>query len=96
MILDAVRVKSLDPKGNINKHFKNVTLMVGLTWIQEYIGIGYDSGIIAPGQLDFINDAVKSILKKMRPYLIPLVEMYIFTDNQICSAIGNSYGDIYE
>jgi len=28
--------------------------------------------------------------------MIPLVEAFGFTDNVICSAIGNSYGDIYE
>ena len=36
------------------------------------------------------------MLKKIRPQAIPLIELARVSDNTLCSAIGNSYGDIYE
>ena len=36
------------------------------------------------------------LLKKIRPQAIPLIELACITDHTITSAIGNSYGDIYE
>jgi len=33
---------------------------------------------------------------KLRPQMIPLVEGLAISDGSINSAIGNSYGDIYE
>ena len=43
-----------------------------------------------------MNEAIKILLIKIRPQLIPIVEGFGFTDSVIVSAIGNSYGDIYE
>jgi hypothetical protein len=36
------------------------------------------------------------MLTRIRPQFIPLCELYPSTDNALMSAIGNSYGDIYE
>ena len=36
------------------------------------------------------------MLKKIRPYAIPLIEVNAISDHVIQSACGNSYGDIYE
>ena len=33
---------------------------------------------------------------KLRPQMIPLIESWEFPDSVLVSAIGNSYGDIYE
>lgn len=33
---------------------------------------------------------------ELRPQMIPLIEATGFPDELLCSAIGNSYGDIYE
>ena len=33
---------------------------------------------------------------KLRPQIIPLIESWDFSDHTLVSAIGNSYGDIYE
>ena len=82
--------------GNLRKHIEKMICLCGLTWINDYVPIGYDSGYLEPGQLPFLNGAIKIILKQIRPYLVPLVEMFRFDDNVLCSAIGNSYGDIYE
>jgi len=82
--------------GNIAKHINNCALLVGLSWIEEYAAIGYECGYFEPGQMVYINEAIKIVLKELRPQLIPVVEMFRFDDNVLCSAIGNSYGDIYE
>jgi len=43
-----------------------------------------------------MNEAIKILLEKLRPQMIPLVEQFDMSDNFLMSAIGNSYGDIYE
>ena len=43
-----------------------------------------------------ILDALKEMLTRVRPQMIPLVESYKLSDNFLNSAIGNKYGDIYE
>ena len=43
-----------------------------------------------------MNEATKILLTKLRPQLIPIVEGFGFKDTVLNSAIGNSYGDIYE
>lgn len=60
----------------------------------------YDSGYFH-GQTktpfsELILEAIKEINRQIRPYAIPLVESLGFTDETVVSAIGNSYGDIYE
>ena len=95
-IVAAEKSGKTEDAGNLRKHFENLICLCGLTWILDFVPIGYDSGYLEAGQLKFLNDAVKIILKKLRPYLVPLVEMFQFDDNVLCSAIGNSYGDIYE
>jgi len=44
----------------------------------------------------FIDEAIKLILKEIRPYAISLIESSGIPDQMLISAIGNSYGDIYE
>jgi len=39
---------------------------------------------------------MNSMAMELRPQMIPLIEVIGFPDEMICSAIGNSYGDIYE
>jgi len=84
------------PSVNLVKHGKNLACLLALTHLQEYSSIGYESGYFVKGTLGHINEAVKIMLARIRPVFIPLVEMLPVTDNQLMSAIGNSYGDIYE
>ena len=77
-------------------HLRNLACLMGLTHLQEYTSIGFESGYFAKGTTNLINEAVKELLKRLRPQLIPLIELLDLTDNMVCSAIGNSYGDIYE
>lgn len=48
------------------------------------------------GTHSILLDAQKKIMNKVRPQMIPLVEAWGFPDSYLVSAIGNSYGDIYE
>lgn len=41
-------------------------------------------------------EGVKVLLKKIRPQMLNLIEAIGWSDNVLVSAIGNSYGDIYE
>ena len=41
-------------------------------------------------------EAIKAINKEMRPQVISILESADLPDELLCSAIGNSYGDIYE
>ena len=40
--------------------------------------------------------AIKHLLREIRPYALSLIEAIGLRDEQLMSAIGNSYGDIYE
>ena len=77
-------------------HMYNLCSLVGLTWLQDYKTNGYDAGYFQKGAQTLIDEAVKILLAKLRPQMIPLVELSGFSDNLLMSAIGNSYGDIYE
>ena len=41
-------------------------------------------------------EAQKLLLVQLRPQMVPLVEAFGYVDGNLVSAIGNSYGDIYE
>ena len=46
-----------------------------------------------------LDDALKLLLTRLRPQIVNLAETNLFlmcNDNMLMSAIGNSYGDIYE
>lgn len=43
-----------------------------------------------------ILDAIKKVNLKIRPHALQIVEAYDYNDDVLQSAIGNSYGDIYE
>lgn len=56
----------------------------------------YESGHFAMGTGSSLMEAYKKLLVKLRPQFIPLIESWEIPDTQLVSAIGNSYGDIYE
>ena len=56
----------------------------------------YEAGHFGPGTATILLDAMKRLLTKIRPQMIGLVESWEFPDSLLVSAIGNSYGDIYE
>jgi len=79
-------------------HLTNLCLLYGLQSLKQDTSACYESGYFAVGRpfSTFMNDAFKHLLKEIRPYAISLIEGYGISDEVIMSAIGNSYGDIYE
>ena len=43
-----------------------------------------------------VDGAIKLILARLRPQILNLAEVVPHSDQFLMSAIGNSYGDIYE
>jgi Acyl-CoA oxidase len=56
----------------------------------------YEAGHFPAGISQTLLNAQKGLMTKLRPQMIPLIEAWDFQDSQLVSAIGNSYGDIYE
>ena len=74
----------------------NLCSIMGLNWLQEYTIFGYDAGYFEKGTQVLMGEAIKILLTRIRPQVIPLVELWGYHDTELVSAIGNSYGDIYE
>jgi hypothetical protein len=56
----------------------------------------YEAGYFQTGTAPVLLEATKKLLIELRPQMIPLIESWEFPDEVLISAIGNSYGDIYE
>jgi len=56
----------------------------------------YETGFFSLGTAQHILEAQKQLMIQLRPQMIPLVEAFGYPDGVLVSAIGNSYGDIYE
>ena len=81
----------------LQQHLKNMIALATLHFINDYITIGHDTGFLERGSLRLIEKAQKLLLIKIRPQIIPIVESFIpVQDSVLMSAIGNSYGDIYQ
>jgi len=87
-----IKISDLALKG----HLTNLATLMGLQIVQQYISLGYESGYLNKGAQVLISEANKLLLVKLRPQVIPLVELFGITDSTLPSAVGNSYGDIYE
>lgn len=81
---------------NLKVHMFNLCVLLGLTFLQECKSCGYDSGYFQKGAQVLLDDATKIMLEKLRPNIISLLDVFNIPDNVLMSAIGNSYGDIYE
>jgi len=78
------------------KHLETLAMLFGVyELIQDSVPL-YECGFFQPGTADLLQESLKELLKDLRPQMIPLVESFGFTDSFILSAIGNSFGDIYE
>lgn len=56
----------------------------------------YECGYFTQGAELLVSDSIKLLLTRLRPQILNIIESFGFTDNYLMSAIGNSYGDIYE
>jgi len=77
-------------------HMLNLCVLLGITFLQECKSSGYDSGYFQKGAQGLLDDATKILLEKLRPQIISILDAFQISDNVLMSAIGNSYGDIYE
>ena len=78
------------------ENMKNLLRVFALTELQQDSAVLYESGFFQMGTGNLILEALKHLMIILRPQMIPLVEAWGFPDGILVSAIGNSYGDIYE
>lgn len=95
IVISAEKVKQI-PNEKLRYHVSNLTCLLTIIHLQEYCSIGYSVGYFKSDATGQLNNAYKELLRRIRPQFIPLIELLPYTDNSLCSAIGNSYGDIYE
>lgn len=82
--------------GGIKKNLTNLLLVFGLTELSKDSAALYESGFFNLGTAPLVLDALKQLMVTIRPQVIPLVESFHMPDSILQTAIGNSYGDIYE
>jgi len=88
---NAIKCKKLEG------HLTNLCLLYGLQALKKDCSSCYESGYFSGKPYSsYIETAIKHLLKEIRPYAISLIESYGVHDDALMSAIGNSYGDIYE
>lgn len=85
-----------DPKNHEN--MTNICVLYGLCKLQKDSHSLYQSGYFTPGvnYSQLINEAIKAVNLRLRPQMLSIVETFEWSDKVTMSAIGNSYGDIYE
>lgn len=76
---------------------RKLCMIYGLNHLNKDALACYQSGYFS-GQPyhDLIIEAIKEINREIRPLAIPIMESVDLPDEMFPSAIGNSYGDIYE
>lgn len=84
------------PDERLRVHLRNLCALNGLCFVQECMTAGYDAGFLKKGDNGLIQEAINILLAKIRPQAVPLVEILGVSDHVLTSAVGNSYGDIYE
>ena len=77
-------------------HLRSLVTLYGLTELARDSSPLYDCGYLQPGASQQIFEGIKSLTAQLRPQYISLVEGFDIPDFVLNSAIGNSYGDIYE
>jgi hypothetical protein len=84
----------------VRKILKTLCMLYGLFTLNNDCHGCFESGYFKQGApqpfSELILEAIKLLNKEIRPQAINIVESLKIKDNMICSAIGNSYGDIYE
>jgi len=76
----------------------NLCTLYGLNQLHLDSKACFESGYFQPGTpySELILEAIKQINTDLRPQIVSLVECLEMPDTYLQSAIGNSYGDIYE
>lgn len=77
-------------------HGESTRILYGLCQLErDQVGL-YESGYFSTGSRAMVDGAIKLLLAKLRPQILPMAEVVRHPDQLLMSAIGNSYGDIYE
>lgn len=74
----------------------NLCVLYGLSNLYKDCIACFDSGFFNEGTSKNILEAIKTVNKLIRPRALGIIEMLGFKEMHHLSAIGNSYGDIYE
>jgi len=80
------------------KNLTNLCMLYGLHQLYKDNKACYESGYFASYPYsEYILESMKQINKEIRPVALSIIEGSAdVPDNLLLSAIGNSYGDIYE
>ena len=74
----------------------NLARLFAITELMQDSSPCYESGYFSLGTSTLLLEAAKKLCVTIRPQIIPLTEAWSVPDCILVSAIGNSYGDIYE
>lgn len=80
----------------LKKHLEDLVMIFGLNELLRDSALLYSCGYFKAGHREMILETLKAKISGIRPQVIPIIESFDFDDWQICSSIGNSYGDIAE
>lgn len=84
-------------KCKVNKHnLTNLCMLNGLCQLMADSVACYESNYFDANSKQYVLNAVKHINRELRPSIINIIETVGIPDVVLQSAIGNSYGDIYE
>jgi acyl-CoA oxidase len=78
------------------QNLTNLCMLGGLCQLMGDSTSCYEAKFFNENSSDFILEAVTHINRELRPYAINIIETVNVPDVVLSSAIGNSYGDIYE
>ena len=83
---------------NLKKHLIKFCVLYGLWNLHRDSKGCFETGYFHSGADfgDLILGAIKLVNKEIRPYALSIIESFGLPDHMLQSAIGNSYGDIYE
>ena len=71
-------------------------MIFALTDLKKDCSILFEEGYFGKGFGEFLEDALKELMVRLRPQMLPLVESFGISDSTLNSCIGNKYGDIYQ
>lgn len=93
-----VKVQNEVKCANLRSHLRRLCALYALNQLNMDCRVCYETGFFKTGinYSDMILDAMKQLNLEIRPYALVLLEVYGAKDEMLQSAIGNSYGDIYE
>lgn len=80
----------------IKENLEHLCKLFALNELMKDSAACYEAGYFQVGMGSLIMDAMKHLMDVLRPQMIGLVEAFDVPDSYIVSAIGNSYGDVYE